>query len=86
MIFDSMSIVEKGYDTVWDSVMLNFALKYFRDGFDVIESQIKDRRLQIRIIVESTKENTDRIKFLNNSDIRCLKGVKGNFGICDNRA
>ncbi len=86
MIFDSMSIVEKGYDTVWDSGMLNFALKYFRDVFDFIESQIKDMGLQIRIIVESTKENTDRIKFLNNSNIRCLGGVKGNFGIFDNRA
>jgi len=86
MIFDSMSIVEKGYDTVWDTVMLNFSMKYFKDGLEFIESQIKDKDLKIRIIIEGSKENIDRVNFLKNSDIRCLKDIKGNFGIFDNRA
>jgi hypothetical protein len=43
MVFHSMTIIEKGYDTIWDSSMLNFLITHFKEGMYFIENQIKEK-------------------------------------------
>ena len=86
MVFHSMTIIEKGYDTVWDANMFNFTRMYFQEGMEYVEKLITDKGIRIRLIVEATLENIDAIDSLKYYEIRCLDDIKGNFGIFDNRA
>jgi hypothetical protein len=86
MVFHSMTIIEKGYDTVWDANVFNFIRKYFQEGMEYVEKLIKQNGIRIRLIVEATIENIDAINLLKYYEIRCLDDIKGNFGIFDNRA
>lgn len=83
---DSFFIVEKGYDTVWDSTMFNHAWLAFREGLQLVEKQIKEKGIVTRLIVEATKDNKDHITSLKGFKVRHLDDIKGNFGIFDNRA
>lgn len=86
MVYHSMTIIERGYDTVWDSNMLYFTRNYFGDGMKYVEKLIKEKGIKVRIVIEATKENIDYVNSLKHYDIRCLDNLKGNFGIFDNRA
>ena len=86
MVFHSMTIIEKGFDTVWDANMFNFTRMYFQEGMEYVEKLITDKGIRIRLIVEATLENIDAIDSLKYYEIRCLDDIKGNFGIFDNRA
>jgi hypothetical protein len=86
MAIHSFSIAEKGYDTVWDSEMLDFATDNFRDGLDLLEERIRERGLKFQIITEISKENIDKTESLSGAIIRHLDNLSGNFGIFDNRA
>lgn len=83
---DSFLIVEKGYDTVWDSSMFNHAWLTFREGLQLLEKQMKEKGVVTRLIVEATKDNIDNLISLNGFVVRHLDDIKGNFGIFDNRA
>jgi len=86
MVFHSMTIIEKGYDTVWDANVLNFIGKYFQEGIEYVEKLVRQNGIKIRMIVEATIENMDALDSLQYYDVRCLDDIKGNFGIFDNRA
>ena len=86
MVFHSMTIIEYGYDTVWDANIFNFIRKYFQEGMDYVEKLVKQNGIRIRLIVEATLENIDAIDLLKYYEVRCLDDIKGNFGIFDNRA
>ena len=86
MAAHSMTIIENGYDAVWDSNLLKFNSKYFREGIEFVGNLIKERGIYLRLVVEVTKENIDFIESINLHDIRCLDNLNGNFGIFDNRA
>ena len=86
MVFHSMTIIEKGYDIVWDANVFNFIRKYFQEGMKYVKKLIKQNGIRIRLIVEATIENIDAIDSLKYYEILCLEYIKGNFGIFDNRA
>lgn len=86
MVYHSMTIIEKGYDTVWDSAMLYFLRTYFGEGMKFIEKLILEKGIKIRLIIEATKENIEFVNEMSLFDIRYLDNIKGNFGIFDNRA
>ncbi|TVP41390.1 hypothetical protein [Candidatus Nitrosocosmicus arcticus] len=86
MVVHSMTIVKKGYDTVWDSNMINFNSRYFTDGIAFVEKLVREKGIKLRLIVEVTKENIDFINSIRSHEIRCLSDINGNFGIFDNRA
>ena len=86
MVYHSMTIIERGFDTVWDSNMLYFTMKYFKEGVDFAEKLVKERGIKMRIIIQTTKENIDYVSPLKYLEVRCLEDLKGNFGIFDNRA
>ncbi len=86
MVFHSMTIIEKGYDTVWDANVLNFIGKYFQEGIEYVEKLVRQNGIKIRMIVEATIKNMDALDSLQYYDVRCLDDIKGNFGIFDDRA
>ena len=86
MAAHSMTIIEKGYDAVWDSNLLKFSYRYFREGIKLVGNLIREKGIYVRLIVEATKENIDFIESINLHEIRCLDNLNGNFGIFDNRA
>jgi len=86
MVYHSMTIVEKSFETVWDSNMLYFTMKYFKEEIDFAEKLVKERGIKMRIIIQTTKENIDYVSPIKYLDIRCLEDIRGNFGIFDNRA
>jgi hypothetical protein len=86
MVYHSMTIIEKGYDTIWDSAMLCFLRKYFREGMKFIENLILEKGIKIRLIIEATKANIEYVDEMSLYDIRYLDEIRGNFGIFDNRA
>lgn len=86
MVLDAIGITEKGYDTVIDSFMFNFLLKYFQHGIDLIDKRIEEKGIKMRMIVDANKENIEFLNAIKFYDIRHIDGIRGNFGIFDNRA
>jgi sugar-specific transcriptional regulator TrmB len=86
MVVDSIGITEKGYDTVIDPLVFNFILKYFKEGIDQIDRRIEENGIKARMIVDVNQENIDFIHTIKFHEIKHIDGIKGNFGIFDNRA
>lgn len=55
MVYHSMTIIEKGYDTVWDSNMLNFITTYFSEGSKFMEKLIQEKGIKLRIIIQTNE-------------------------------
>ncbi len=56
MAAHSMTIIEKGYDAVWDSNLLKFSYPYFREGIELVGNLIREKGIYVRLIVEATKK------------------------------
>ena len=48
LVAEPVGITEKGYDTVKDSVMFNFLLKYFKHGIDLIDKRVEETGVKMR--------------------------------------
>ena len=86
MSLHSVNISEKGYDIVWDKVMIDFLRKYFKEGLQLLEDLANKRGLRRRLIAETTADNIEFVNSLSYSEIRHLDSLRGNFGIFDERA
>ena len=86
LVADAIGITEKGYDTVIDSVMFNFLLKYFKHGIDLIDKRIEESGVKMRMIVDANSKNIDALNAIKFYEIKHADGIRGNFGIWDNRA
>src|ERR671921_2880021 len=64
MAFDSFSIAEKGYDTMWDSTVFDFAWDNFKGGMDFLHKHIAEKGIKLRLITDVSKENIDKINSL----------------------
>jgi len=81
----AMKVVEKGFDTVWDSRHVLVISKHFADAKEMFISQIK-RGIIVRIIADITHNNLGNIKeLLDMTEIRHIGGLVGSFGIMDSR-
>jgi hypothetical protein len=84
---NSMYIAEKGFDSVLDSKMFALAWKMaLKDGMHITEKLVKEKSLNLRLIVDVTDENVEDLKLLEFHHIKHLDDIKGNFSIFDNRA
>jgi hypothetical protein len=86
MIYDSISITERGYDAVIDSAMLKFTMSNFTHGIDLIDNRVKEKGIRVRTIFDITKENIKLLENMDHHTIKHIDGLRGNFGIFDNRA
>ena len=46
MVFHSMTIIEKGFDTVWDANMFNFTRMYFMREWNMLKNSSRIKRLE----------------------------------------
>lgn len=42
MIYDSISVTDRGYDAVIDSAMFKFTIRNFKHGVDLIDKRVKE--------------------------------------------
>ncbi len=81
-----LPLTEQGHRTVWDPPIFDSAWKYFQDGTKVVEKQIENGEIELNLIVETTKENIDRVNSLKFPNIRHVDNLRGNMGITDQKA
>jgi hypothetical protein len=85
LVLDSINVVEKGFDVIWDKTVFNFHFTYLQDGFKQLETLIEEKHLRVRLIIEATQENINQINSIKYYDVRHIDNLKGNFGILDGR-
>ncbi len=66
--------------------MFNFLLKYFKHGIDLIDKRVKETGVKMRMIVDANSKNIDALNAIKFYEIKHADGIRGNFGIWDNRA
>jgi hypothetical protein len=82
---DGLNKCEIGYNTVWDTEMCKWASKYFVEGLGLVKQRVKEKGIKCRLITQVNLENLDFLNPLTFLEIRHLEGLRGNFGIYDER-
>jgi hypothetical protein len=85
IVVDGINQCEIGYNTVWDAEMCKWASKYFAEGLDLVKQKVKEKGIRCRLITQVNLENFDFLSSLTFLEIRHLEGLRGNFGIYDER-
>ncbi|WP_458719043.1 hypothetical protein [Candidatus Nitrosocosmicus sp. R] len=85
MVADGLNSTELGYNTVWDAEMCKWASKYFVEGLELVKQRIKGKGIKCRLITEVNTENEGFLNTLPFVEIRHLDGLRGNFGIRDEK-
>jgi hypothetical protein len=80
------SIVDKGFDCLWDAEFVSILPIYFADGVSEATKLVNEKGIKIRVITEIKKDNLESVLPISKMyDVRHLQGIKGNFGILDRR-
>lgn len=82
---DGINQCEIGYNTVWDAEMCKWASKYFVEGLNLVKQKVEEKGIRCRLITQVNLENLDFLSSLTFLEIRHLEGLRGNFGIYDER-
>ena len=85
IVTDGINQCELGYNTVWDAEMCRWASKYFVEGLGLVKQKVEERGIRCRLITQVNLENLDFLSSLTFLEIRHLEGLRGNFGIYDER-
>ena len=62
MGIDAINNTERGFDIVWDKIMIDFLWKFYKVGIYLAEKHAKERGIKFRLIVEITNENMESVK------------------------
>jgi hypothetical protein len=82
----AINSTERGFDIVWDKIMLDFLWKFYKVGILLAEKHAKERNIKFRLIVEITKENMESFKSFKYHEIKHIDNIRSNFAVLDNRA
>jgi hypothetical protein len=82
---DGINRCEIGFDTVWDAEMCNWASKHFIEGLELVKQRVEEKGIRCRLITQINLENLGFLNPLTFLEIRHLEGLRGNFGIHDER-
>ena len=70
----------------WDAEICKWASKYYVETLELIRQRmVKEKELSGKLLVDATLENMDFLKTLDFLEIRHLEGLRGNFGLYDER-
>ena len=70
----------------WDAEICKWASKYYVETLELIRQRMKkEKGLSGKLLVDATPENIDFLKTLDFLEIRHLEGLRGNFGLYDER-
>ena len=65
--------------------MCKWASKYFVEGLDLVKQKEEEKGIRCRLITQVNLENLHFLSSLTFLEIRHLEGLRGNFGIYDER-
>jgi hypothetical protein len=82
---DRINSCEIGFNTVWDAEICKWASKYFVEGLNLVKQKVQEKGIRCRLITQVNLENLDFLSSLTFLEIRHLEGLRGNFGIYDER-
>ncbi len=82
---DGINSCEIGFSTVWDTEICKWASKYFVEGLNLVKQKVQEKGIRCRLITQVNLENLDFLSSLTFLEIRHLEGLRGNFGIYDER-
>jgi hypothetical protein len=82
---DGINSCEIGFNTVWDAEMCKWASKNFVEGLDLVKQRVEEKGIRCRLITQVNLENLSFLNPLIFLEIRHLEGLRGNFGIYDER-
>ncbi len=82
----AINSTEKGFDIVWDKIMLDFLWKFYKVGILLAEKHAKERGIKFRLLVEITKENMESVKSFKYYEIKHIDNIRSNFAVLDKRA
>lgn len=82
---DGINRCEIGFDTVWDAEMCKWASKHFIEGLGLVKRRVEEKGIRCRLITQVNLENLGFLNPLTFLEIRHLEGLRGNFGIHDER-
>ena len=70
----------------WDAEICKWASNYYVDTLELIKQRmLNEKELSSKLLVDATSENIDFLKTLDFLEIRHLDGLRGNFGLYDER-
>jgi len=70
----------------WDAEICKWASRYYVETLELIRQRMKkEKGLSGKLLVDATPENIDFLKTLDFLEIRHLEGLRGNFGLYDER-
>lgn len=77
---------EKTACAYWDAEICKWASKYYVETVELIKQRmVKEKGLSAKLLVDATSENIGFLKTLDFLEIRHLEGLRGNFGLYDER-
>ena len=77
---------EKSACAYWDAEICKWAAKYYVETLEFIKQKmVKERGISCKLLVDANSENIDFLKTLDFLEIRHLEGLRGNFGLYDER-
>jgi hypothetical protein len=77
---------EKSASAYWDAEICKWASRYYVETLELIKQKmVKERGISCKLLVDANHDNIDFLKSLDFLEIRHLEGLKGNFGLYDDR-
>ena len=77
---------EKTACAYWDAEICKWASKYYVETLELIRQRMaKEKGLSGKLLVDANSETIDFLKTLDFLEIRHLEGLRGNFGLYDER-
>ncbi len=77
---------EKSASAYWDAEICKWASRYYVETLELIKQKmVKERGISCKLLVGANHDNIDFLKSLDFLEIRHLEGLKGNFGLYDDR-
>jgi hypothetical protein len=86
ILFTGIDKCEKSASAYWDAEICKWASKYYVDALELIKQKMMvERGVYCKLLVDANNENIDFLKTLDFLEIRHLEGLRGNFGLYDER-
>lgn len=86
ILFTGIDKCEKSASAYWDAEICKWAAKYYVEALELIKQKmVKERGVSCKLLVDANHENIDFLKTLDFLEIRHLEGLRGNFGLYDER-
>jgi hypothetical protein len=85
ILLDSFYLPLEQLNIIWNKMMFDFIMKYFRESIQRIEKECRRKDVEFKLIVQSSDENNKFLKSMRYCDKRHLDNVTESLQISDDR-